>query len=58
MLSDIARDIVLQGEQVSQIALVGFGPNLAIICRLNKLRGDANTTTDMHHRAFHDSVHV
>ena len=52
MRHDRLRDVALNLKQISNIAIVGIGPDLRIIPRINELRIDAKTIGDALDRAF------
>ena len=54
---DGLRDFVLDGEDVVELAVVAFGPDLRGAADLDELRGDADAVPGFAHAAFQDVVH-
>src|SRR5580704_3192451 len=50
--NDRLRDLVLQGENVLEGAVVAFGPDVAISRGFDKLGGNAYPVPDLPHAAF------
>ena len=49
---DLLRDVVLDLEDVSQIAVVSFGPEMPAARTVNQLGGDANPVAGLSDAAF------
>src|SRR5207249_11784425 len=52
--NDRAGDLVLDGEDILQLAVVAFGPDVPISLRIDQLHGDTDAITDLAHAAFED----
>ena len=55
---DRRHDLVLHGEDVLEIAVVAFGPEMVAGCGLDQLRGDAHPRAGLAHAALQDVGHA
>jgi hypothetical protein len=55
---DRLRDVVLHGEDIVELAVVGFRPQVRVRGHLDQLRGDAHAVARLAHTAFEDRGHV
>jgi hypothetical protein len=55
---DGVGDLILDGEDVVQLAVVGFRPQVAVLHRVDQLRGDAHPVARFAHAALEDVVHI
>ena len=55
---DGERNLVLDGEDVVDLALEGFGPDVVAVFGIDKLRGDANPVAGLTHAALKHGVYV
>ena len=51
-------DLVLNGENISQITIITVGPDVTAIFPVNELAGDADTGAGLSHAPFQDKVHA
>ena len=49
---DRPRDLLLNGEDVGELAVVILGPDMRAVVGLDELRGDAHAVAGLAHRAF------
>ena len=52
------RNLILQGKDVVQIAVVTFGPDVTVVGTVNQLRGDPDATGRFAHAPFQDMADV
>jgi hypothetical protein len=57
-LGDRAGDLVLDGEDALQLAVVGLRPEMESVLDVDQLRGDAQGVSLAAHRAFQERVHA
>ena len=57
-LDDGTRDIVLQFEDVLELAVIAFGPHMAVGAPVDQLRGDAHPVVHLAHAAFEQVLHA
>ena len=57
-LDDRFGDLVLQREDIAQVAVVTFGPDVIVARRDDQLRGDPHTTPCFSHAPFQHVAHV
>jgi hypothetical protein len=55
---DVARDLILHGEDVAERAVVALGPDMRAGFRLDQLRGDAHARADRAVAALHHVAHA
>src|ERR1700737_408087 len=55
-LGHVPPDFGLYGEDVAQVALVSFGPEMAVGRSIYQLRGDADPVTGPEHGSFDDGI--
>ena len=58
LAGDARRDVVLNGEDVGEIAIVALGPQLRAVVRPNQLSADSNPLSHPAHAAFQDRRHA
>ena len=58
VLRDVARDIVLEVENVPVIALIALGPDVAVGGRLHQSHRDADASVRTQDRTFHHGIDV
>ena len=51
---DLARDLILQREEVGEIAVIAFGPDVLAGLGLDELRSDADAIAGFAQAAFED----
>src|SRR5207302_10522689 len=51
---DRSRHLVLDGEDILQLAVVAFGPDVPIGLRIDQLHGNADAIADLAHAPFED----
>ncbi len=57
-LDNVRSDLVLHRENVIQVAIVGLGPQVAILDGINELRRDAHPITGTPDAAFEHVAHA
>ena len=55
---DRGRDLVLDGEDVLEVAVVALGPEVVVGLGVDQLHGDAHPLPDLAHAAFDDVLHA
>ena len=58
LLHHVGRDLVLDREDVVELAVVGLRPQVRVGAGLDQLRGDAHRVARLAHRAFQHVRHV
>jgi hypothetical protein len=53
-IDDRVGDLALHGEDVVELAVVGLRPQVAVVHRVDELRGDAHLVAGLAHAAFED----
>ena len=57
-IHDGARDLVLDREDVLELAVVGLGPEVVAVLHVDELRGDADPVADLAHAALEHRRHA
>ena len=57
-VDDGVRDVVLQLEDVLELAVVALGPDMAVGAPVDQLRGDAHPVVHLAHAAFKQILHA
>ncbi len=58
LFRDVAGHVALQQQNVAQVAVIVFRPNMLIAAAIHQLRGDANMIAGKLHCTFDHCVHV
>ena len=51
-------DLILQGEDVGQLAIVAFRPEMKTVCDLDQLRRDTDSAAGLSHTPFQDVIDI
>ena len=57
-LRDSTGYVILEGNHIAQVALVGLGPEVPFRRSLHQIGSDAQAVAGPHHGAFHQGVHL
>ena len=57
-LGNGARDLILEREDVGELAVVGLRPDLKAVCGIDQLRRNAHAPAVLTNASFHDPAHV